>query len=425
VGADVTDHRTPRPSPLVLAVLGFWLVAPFLLVNRFAQDAVPFVAAGEVARTDPGQVYSSSGDLYVIPADLARASCDATPSRADCAENVAFVSPPTALPVALLASVLGPTPGVLAMRLAASVCLVAGVLALRRRLTARHPDVDPVLAIVLLLLTPMFMVPAVLGQSSPLLFLSAAIGLAVAGRSRTASVGVGILWAAAVAFKLTPVVLIVVLVVRRRWLVLGAGLTTMVVLALAALPLGGGDMWRAFVDSSVELQPNWPSNPYNGSLEAAVHAVVPDTGGTIQDVAVWGTRVGLAAAMAWVALRIDDEDSQWAFAWLGSFLLVPIVWWHYLWVALAAVIVAMAATTLRNRLASPTLLVAMAAATVPVSLVNGTGSSVPLAQFLFLVVAVAWSGRLAMATQPATDAAGATPTARAHAAGALDSEDRR
>jgi hypothetical protein len=103
------------------------------------------------------------------------------------------------------------------MRLGVSACLVAGVLSLRRRLIARHPDVDGVLAVTLLLLTPMFMVPQALGQNSPLLFLSAALGLAVADRSRPASIGVGVLWALTVAFKLSPIVLVVVLVVRRRW----------------------------------------------------------------------------------------------------------------------------------------------------------------------------------------------------------------
>ena len=423
----MTDRRTPRPSPLVLAVLGFWLVAPFLLVNRLAQDAVPFVAAGELARTDPEHVYTPTGDLFTLPEEFARVSCDVSPAGTDCTEeNVAFVSPPPAIPIAVLTSVLGSTLGPLVMRLGVSACLVAGVLSLRRRLIARHPDVDGVLAVTLLLLTPMFMVPQALGQNSPLLFLSAALGLAVADRSRPAAIGVGVLWALTVAFKLSPIVLVVVLVVRRRWTALAAGVATLAVLTLAALPFGGVEMWRAFVESSTELQGNWPVNPYNGSLEAFVHALVPGTTGTATfDVVVWTVRIVLAAAMAWVALRIDDEDSQWAFAWLGSFLLVPVVWWHYLWVAFAAVIVAMAATTLRNRLASPTLLVAMAAVSLPMSLVNGTGSSVPWAQFLFLVVAVAWSGRLAIATKPGTDTAGATPTARAHAAGALDSEDRR
>lgn len=393
--------------PPILIVLAFWVLAPFVLTGRLAQDAVPFVAAGEIARSG-GVVYTSSGDLFTLEPEFAEASCDASPAATDCAnENVAFVSPPAALPVAVLTSVAGATGGVLLLRVAAAVALAAGVLEVRRRLVAHDRSVDGWFLWFVLLLTPTFMVPLALGQTSPLMFLSAAIGLSAVGRSGRAASMVGVLWGVTVAIKLTPAVLVLVLLARRRWHTLAVGVATVVALALMGLPFGGPQAWADFVDASRALEAGYAANPYNGSLEALGHALAPGAStGTAFDVAVWGVRLAAFAGLLVVGRRVADEDAQWGFAWLGSLVLVPLVWWHYLWVAFAAAAAAMVVTTRRSVLVDPRLLLVAAGVSLPLSLVNGTGSSVPWAQALFLLVALVWVGWMAASptSPPATPA---------------------
>ncbi len=122
--------------------------------------------------------------------------------------------------------------------------------------------------------------------------------------------------------------------------------------------------------------------------------------------AVWGVRLAAFAGLLVVGRRVADEDAQWGFAWLGSLVLVPLVWWHYLWVAFAAAAAAMVVTTRRSVLVDPRLLLVAAGVSLPLSLVNGTGSSVPWAQALFLLVALVWVGWMAASptSPPATPA---------------------
>jgi hypothetical protein len=386
-----------RARLVVLAVLGCWLLTPFLLLGSFAQDAVPFVAAGEVVREHPDQVYAD--DLYDLPPEFADASCRHSPTGTDCDdENVAFVSLPAALPLSVGLAGLGSTIGPLALRLLGAVALVVGMLALRRRLLVRHPDAEGVLAAVLVLLTPLFMVTMALGQTSPLLFASAALGLALAGGGRRVGIALGVLWGLTVALKLTPVVLVAVLVARRRWTVLAAGAGTVVLLSVAALPFGGVEMWFRFVEASTHLQEAAASNPYNGSIDGALNALAPALTGTPTATALVGAvRLLAIAAVVVVARRTEDEDAQWSFVWLGTLLLVPLVWWHYLWLAPAALVVALCVTRARGRLADPRLLVPLAAATIPLSLVNGTADAQPALQFVVLAAALLWAGYLLLA----------------------------
>lgn len=77
-------------------VMAIWLLAPLLLADRVAQDAVPFVVAGELVSSDPGGVYATDAtDLYDLPPAFARRSCELTPADVECGDvNVAFLSPP-------------------------------------------------------------------------------------------------------------------------------------------------------------------------------------------------------------------------------------------------------------------------------------------------------------------------------------------
>ena len=387
----------------IVAVLAFWLITPFILGRGFAQDAVPFVAAGELSRSHPADVYGASGDLFTLEERFAAQSCAVSPPGTDCEnENVAFVSPPPALPLAVVLSVLGSAWGPLALRIVVSLSLVGGCVAVGRRLLVSGRASEPVLAIVLVLLTPMFAITVALGQNSPLLFLSAALGVAGTTGSRRRAGAVGALWGLTVAFKLTPVVMGAVLVAQRRWRVLWAGLGSLVVLTVGAVAFGGPEMWPWFAESVGALSGEAGKNPYNGSLEAFLHVVVPGADGTTVAIAlVWGLRIVAIGIVLAAFLRIGDEDCQWSFAWLASFLLIPLVWWHYLWVAYAAVGIAMATTGRRVPLARPLLLVPMAVVGLPLSIVNGSVHSVPAAQFVFLVGALVWSGWLSVGTRRA------------------------
>ncbi len=93
-------------------------------------------------------------------------------------------------------------------------------------------------------------------------------------------------------------------------------------------------------------------------------------------------------ALGWWAATHLDDDSQWAYAYLLALLVVPLVWWHYLWIAFAAVGLVLAARTkLDDRLVA--VLPILAVVTIPISIPISRGSSVPVAQGLFLLAALA------------------------------------
>ncbi|MEZ5205991.1 MAG: hypothetical protein R2690_03180 [Acidimicrobiales bacterium] len=149
--AEVTGRRH-RPSDAArftfVAVCCMWLLMPVLLRDTLAQDAVPYVVAGEFVDTDPDLVYAAQGgDLFTLDEPFAARSCELSPPGTDCSSfPVAYVSTPLSLPFARLVALLGADAGILAMRFGAALCLVAGMTALWRRLTPRHPAAGTYLA---------------------------------------------------------------------------------------------------------------------------------------------------------------------------------------------------------------------------------------------------------------------------------------
>ncbi len=371
-----------------LVVLGLWLVFPVLVRANPAQDALPYVVAGEVARTDPSLVYATrSGDLYDLEPAFAERTCELSPAGAGCADAVAFVSTPLAVPFAIAVGALGGDAGVLVIRFIAAASLAGGMWALWNRLAHRTRDAGRTLVITAVALTPFATVPIALGQTSPLLFLSAAIGVTAATRPLRSALTAA-LWVATIALKAYPAALVLVLLWQRRWTIVRdavlAGLV-LVVLTVATTPT---EVWRDFTRSSGELSGTTVTNPFNGSVDALVHHLSGWSGGGATGVVVLVVRLVAAGLLVWWAARRLDDDAQWAFVSLLLLLVIPLVWWHYLWVAVAAVGLALAG---RRSLTDRTLLVlpALALATVPISIPYGSGSAVPVAQSAFLLASIA------------------------------------
>ena len=86
-------------------------------------------------------------------------------------------------------------------------------------------------------------------------------------------------------------------------------------------------------------------------------------------------------------LRRSGDDTLWAFAWVALLLFVPLVWWHYLGVAFAAIGVTLAGREeLDDRLLA--ILPVLALVTMPITIANAGSQSFAALQAVFLVLAV-------------------------------------
>lgn len=405
-----TPSKATPTRPIFLLILGLWLVLPVVVMGNLAQDALPYVVAGRLVGTQPDQIYATEArDLYDLKPAFAATSCDLAPAGTDCANlAVAFVSAPPALLFAALLGWAGPTFGILLARLLASAALAGGMLVLWNRLSGRHPDAPAFLVATALLLTPFAMVPIALGQTSPYLFLAACVGVARTGTRTLRALLTAGLVVGCILLKLFPAVALAVLVYQRRWRLLGwivAWGVALVALAAVLLPF---DLWRDFLTTSRLMAAYSLVNPYNGSVDGVLHGLSASlaTGpGGVASLAVRAAAV--VAVFAW-RVRHADDDTQWGYAWLASLLFVPLVWWHYLWLAVAAVGLALAGRRHLDR-RQLWILPILAAVAIPISIPNGSGSAVPWAQLLFLLAAVVAVPLLV--ERPARPAAPAEPDA--------------
>jgi hypothetical protein len=326
--------RAGPPGRLFVVVLGFWLVLALVPSLGFAQDAVPTLVAGELVGGEPEAVYGDG--IYELTPSFRSESCTYLHSDQDCDDvAVAFLSAPLALPLAGVVSWLPDDVGLVVLRVVTAVAYVCGMLVVWRRLAERHAQMPRLLFFTALAFTPFVVVSVVLGTSSGLLFASACLGLAGTDRLRRAA-GVGGLWAINVAFRGFPAVLAGVLVWRRRWLVLGAGAVSGALLTVLWLAIAPASLLGDFLHSTGSVASEAPANVYNGSLDAVLHRLLGATADEPTDVVSLVVRVLLLAASVLALSRLRAADAQWAYASLVALLLLPLMWAHYLGIAVAA-----------------------------------------------------------------------------------------
>ncbi|MEI7593743.1 MAG: glycosyltransferase family 87 protein [Actinomycetes bacterium] len=362
-----------------------WMAFAVLLWGRLAQDAVPYQVAGALVRTQPHEVYaSSSGDLFDLAKPFADRWCEIAPPGTNCEKlNVAYVSMPLALPLSVVFAATGNQFGVLLARLLAAGALVAGMCMLWKRLAGVDPNAPRYVVIAAALLTPMAAVPITLGQTSPYLFLLACVGVTVTDRSRQRWF-VALLWAVTISLKLFPAVLGLVLIRQRQFRLLLMTFVAIAALAVATVVLAPLSIWADFMHMSANVTRHAVDNPYSGSIDRIAHQVwVPLTENPVASTLLILARLMLAGGLWWWGVRDADDDTQWAYGSLVVMLIVPLVWWHYLWVGIAALGIALARRTVNRRwlIALPIA----AALTVPVSLANAFGHAWPLVQELVLI----------------------------------------
>jgi hypothetical protein len=87
--------------------------------------------------------------------------------------------------------------------------------------------------------------------------------------------------------------------------------------------------------------------------------------------------------LGWVTLRLRDPDTQWAFASLAVLLVFPLVTWHYVWLGVAAVAMALAERPRPDRVMR--LLPMVGAAVFAVEMLFLAYRSVPVVMFAVLV----------------------------------------
>jgi hypothetical protein len=405
-------YQPNRRSRLVfLSMLGIWVVVAVAMQGRFAQDAVPFVAAGDLATTHPADVYRPHmTSLYDVSPQFATTSCNLAPPGTNCSDVVVgYVSTPQALPLSWVLGRLGPSLGVLAMRLLAAVSLAAGMLLLWQRLATRTRNAGTALTVTAVALTPMVMVPLSLGQNAPLLFLSACLGLSGTERGRKRAALVAVVWVATVSFKAFPAALVLVLLWQRRWKVLAWAAGAAASLAALTTLLGPASWYRDFLHASRAISGFAAANRFNGSIEAVVHGWSPAlVGSSAFGPAYLVARLALVGGLWWWRVRHADADTQWAWAWVAVLLFVPLAWWHYLFVGLGAVALALAG---RRKLTDRLLwwLPGMAVVSAVVSVPYIKDHPLPLVQALVLVACVAAVPLLVEAPRVSDPGPGASP----------------
>lgn len=366
------------------ALLVVWLLVAAMRPGDDAQDVVPFLVAGELIREHPDAVYvDAGGGIYDVDPRFRDASCPRMRGL-DCeAHPVAFVSPPGALPLLVPLAELPNDLVVRAFRLLNAGALVAGMLLLWRRLASRSDNAPVHLAASVVLLTPFAMVPIGLGQTSPLMFLSAALGVSIASRNRWWAVIVGALWAVNVLSKAVPALLGLLLLWQRRWrlvLAVGAGVLG---LTLLALWIGGGfTLLGDFLASGGAVQEDSTRSRHTGSIESAVRdATGLSDASQLTAIGMAVRSVALVAVVGFL-IRLRDEDVVWAIGWAALVALSPLNWWHYGWVLVATLGVVLWRTDRSGQ--HIWLLPVLAATTVPLGLAALQNWRIPVVPMVWM-----------------------------------------
>ena len=328
---------------MVLALLGFWLLLPLVQFGQFAEDAVPFIAAGRVVDDHPDGIYATQPDR--VPDALYDAGCPFVPVDQRCDELVLpFISPPQVLPAMALFGSTSDATAVLLIRLLGAASFAGGFWILWRRVTDDAPEAEMPMLMTAVLLTPVVQATVTFGQNAPLMFLSAAIGLGATARGSRA-LGAAAVWVATVVSKLFPLALVVVALVNRRWRFLAWSAALLAATTALTVVVAPTAVFGAFVDSTRALAGSRVDSASNISIDAGVHHWIgrwEDEGALFAG--FLAARVAAVAGLFWWRLRHADDDVQWSYAWVALLFLHTQIWWHYFAVLIPAV-----ATALRGR----------------------------------------------------------------------------
>lgn len=395
---------TPAPiSPIwrrgFLALLGFWLVVPVLLMNVFAQDALPFVVAGDLVQSDPASVYSvpERSIFDINPTFRSRLCGELVPDESLCDRRaVPFVSTPLVLPLARLSAALGGSGGSLLLRFLAAAALAGGMEVLWRKRSMTWVGAPSTLFALAVALTPFAVFTLAFGQTSPWMFAAACAGLG--GRDRRSTLVSTGLWVANVAARGFPVMLVALPVRLRQWRSIGYAVAwSGLVLVVAAVTVPTETI-RPFFESARTLANHSYGNPYNVSLANVIGTAIPSLPSSA--LVGFAALAGLAVAVGLWRGPVGqlDPDAQWATAWLVLLLFVPLVWWHYAWLAIPPLVLVLGPGTKYEQWR----VIVIAAGVVASFLAgfNGTvgGQIAQAAALLAALVLVAWlaprSGRV-------------------------------
>ncbi len=343
--------RHPHPAPRVLGIvfaviLLSWITLPLALQgtgDRGTADATAYVTAVRQVADAPRYLYVEPIESWddVTP-EYRRTWCltVATPAPTRC-HGLAYLASPLALPLIWSVSCAGNTLGTGVFRVLSALGLIAAMWLLWRRIAGRSRDAAASLVIAAVLLTPLALKTVSIGQVSPLLFVSVALGMELRRPARRA--GAVAAWVGAVAFKTSPVVIAAVLVWRRRLRALvgaAVALALLFALSLAFVPLG---VWTRYLAMNRELARFAGAIPHNSSLASFVGLV---TGRGFAEAHALGIQLGVivvAVVFCAATMRHADDDVAWALGHLGWLLAIPLVWSHYLWVVFGASVVVVAA----------------------------------------------------------------------------------
>jgi hypothetical protein len=370
---------------LVVVLLGaVWLLMPVFLLGSLAEDAVPFVVGGEIALEDPDQLYPEGG-LTELGPEFRRRACELLETPARCqASGTAFLSPPTAIPVAVAVSWPSVDVGAALLRFVGVASAAAALALAWRDIADRGPRAPAAVAGAALAFSPLVGLMAGLGQTTALLLLAAAAGAPAATRRGWLAV---VAWGAVSALKAFPTIAVVA--VRRQAgrpvaLVVGA-LAAMTVLGLV---IAGPARLPEFLDATSRVAEEARSGRRSGSLESLTGLVVD--GAAAKSIVAWALRIPLLVSL-WRGGRRAEDGVRWSFALLAAVLVVPQVWVHYL-VALPAVGHALA----RRRGPTPYLVACLA--TLPGAVLVAAdvgGDALVLSVSVPLVAGAVWAASVA------------------------------
>lgn len=366
------------------AVLVFWVLVAGLRPSDDAQDAVPLLVAGELVRDEPGAVYpGAEGGIYNVHERFREASCPRLEALDCSTQVVGFVSPPALLSLLMPVSALPNDLAVRGFRLINAGALAAGMLLLWRRLAGRGQAAPLHLAMTAVLLTPFAMAPIGLGQTSPLMFLSAVLGVSVAARSKWWAAAVGALWAANVVTKAIPALLGAVLLLQRRWRLALAIAAAVLLLTALGLGVGGFGLLGDFVSSGRAVQEDSTRSLHTGSIESALGHLTGMADSAQLTLAGMAVRLVALVGAAAFLVRIRDDDVQWALGWAALVVLAPLNWWHYSWVLVAALGVVLWKADGAGK--HTWLLPLLGATTVPLGMATIQGWSIPVVPLLWML----------------------------------------